>query len=326
MGYVGVGTAWGFKKQSAFGTPSVVDKWIPFVSESTAKNYEMLEIVDSESRHKRDMKPLGRIAVEGDINTYVEPENVGYPLYFLMGSAPAPTNVTGSVYKHTFDVANEIPYFTMEMMYGTLTTKAKRAYDCKMKGATFDFAEDILAVTWNVHGADYSGAVTDPATITYPKKRKYTFKDSTVDITPDGASAETGVKIKSGQLQIDNGLITDDYYQGNQKVQQLDAGKFSVKGSFELILSSGTALDGWFNGDKSAEFKVTYAGDTISGTNKYDLVFIVPNAWVNSHSTNMTQNEVITRQVEFEGFYDPDDTPKTLRITLQNTGSAAYSA
>lgn len=331
MGYVAVGTSWGFKVQSAFGTPGVVDKWIPFISESMSKKYEVLEVVDSESRHRQvNGNPLGRLSAEGDVNTYVEPNNIGYPLYFLMGSCVTSSGqpVAGT-HTHVFSVANEIPYFTSEFKYGTVTdSKGKRVYDCKMKGATFDFADDMLTVTWNIHASDYSGGVT-AVSITNPTGRKFTYKDVKSGSVPGiiitiGGTTTSGVKIKSGSLQLDNGLITDDYYQGSQTVQQLDAGKFSVKGSFELIFDNASTLSTWLEGTEKATVEVRYEGDVITGSTKDTLKFVVPNAWVTNHSIPMTNNEVIVRQVEFEAFQDKNASePKVVQITLINNSNAS---
>lgn len=327
MGYVGVGTAWGFKKQTAFGSPATVDKWIPFISESIAQSYDMLEIVDSQSRHKKDNLPLGRKRVEGDINTYVEATNVGYPLYFLMGSVSAPVSGGIGVWEHTFEVADEVSYFTQEAQYGTFTTKGKRSFDNKMKSASFDFSDQMLTATWGTHGADYSGSVT-PAAITYPTGRKFNFKDCGVTITPSGASS-SGVKIRSGNLTLDNGLITDDYYQGRQTVQQLDAGKFSAKGSLEFIFDSATGLNDWLEGKIDAKVVIEYSGDKIAGTSQLETIkFTIPNCWANTHDVNMTNNEVILRNVEFEAYRDANGATaedKGVVILLRNGFSTNYS-
>lgn len=330
MGYVAVGTAWGFKIQSAFGTPGVVDKWIPFISETTTKKYETLEIVDSESRFKQvNGSPLGRLMAEGDVTTYVEPNNIGYPLKFLMGScSTASGSPVAGANTHTFRAANEIPYFTTEFKYGTVTdSKGKRLYDCKMKGATFDFADDMLTVTWNMHASDYSGGVT-AVSITNPTGRKFTYKDVKSGAVPGiivtiGGTATSGVKIKTGSLQVENGLITDDYYQGSQTVQQLDAGKFTVTGNFELIFDNAATLDSWLSGSEKAQVEVRYEGDIVTGSTRDTIKFVVPNCYVTNHSIPMTHNEVIVRQVEFEGFYDKNASdPKTLEVVLINGTNA----
>lgn len=326
MGFVAVGTAWGFKKQTDFGTAATPDKWIPFISESIAKNYDKLEIVDSESRfQKNNGGPLGRMRVEGDVNTYIEVNNVGYPLFFLMGSCYTTSGLTFNT--HKFTVANEIPYFTSEFKYGTVAdAKGKKAISCKMKGATFDFADDMLTSTWNIHAADYSGNVVT-TTVTNPTGRKFTYKDLRSGTTPGiivtvGGTTYSGVKIKTGSLSLDNGLITDDYYQGSQTVQQLDAGKFSVTGSFELIFDNAADLVSWLEGSEAGTVEIRYEGNIISGSDKESIIFLVPNAWVTSHSVPMTNNEVIVRQVEFEGFYNAQAAgAKTIEITLKNTSN-----
>lgn len=332
MGYVAVGTAWGMKKQTAFGSGATVDKWIPFISETITKKYDVLEITDSQSRYKRNNEPLGRLTVEGDVDTYVEVTNVGYPLYFLMGSAAVSTgSPVAGTHTHTFVTADEVPYFTSEFKYGTVTdSKGKRAYDCKMKSATFDFADDALTVTWGIHGADYSGNITSTS-ITNPTGRKFTYKDLKVDTLPGitvtyNGTDYTGLKIKNAQLSVDNGLITDDYYQGSQKVQQIDAGRLQVNGSLELIFDNSADLVDWLDGDDEGSIEIRYEGDIITGTTKETLKFTVPHAWVTSHSIPMTNNEVIVRKVEFEAFYDPNAATKGLTITLINAQATAYSA
>lgn len=331
MGFVSVGTAWGFKVQTAFDSPGTIDKWIPFISETMAKKYETLEVVDSESRFKQvNGNPLGRLMAEGDVSTYVEPNNIGYPLYFLMGSCATTsgTPVAGT-HTHVFRVANEIPYFTSEFKYGTVTdSKGKRVYNCKMKGATFDFADDMLTTTWNIHASDYSGGITAGA-ITNPTGRKFTYKDVKSGTVPGiivtiGGTTTSGVKIKSGSLQLDNGLITDDYYQGSQTVQQLDAGKFSATCSFELIFDNAATLDSWLIGSEKATVEIRYEGDIITGTTRDTIKFVLPNCWVTNHSIPMTNNEVIVRQVEFEVFYDKNAAqPKTVEVTLINNSNAS---
>lgn len=319
MGFVAVGTAWGLKRQTAFGSTATGGfTYIPFISESIAKNYDMLEIVDSESRFKKAngvIGPLGRLSVAGDTNTYVEPDNVGYPLYFLLGAASVATGTpVANVNTHTFDVSTDIPYFTSEYKYGTVTdNKGKRVYNCKLKGATFDFADTALTITWNVAASDYSGFVALGTTITNPTGRKFTFKDIhsggslglTVLVGNSGGTLNTGVKVKSGQLQIDNGLILDDFYQGSQTVQQIDVGKLMVGGNFEVIFDDTSNLTPWLEGQSGSDIIIRYEGDTITGTSqKYVLQFSVPNCWVKNHSIPMTNNQVIVRRIEFESLYD----------------------
>lgn len=332
VSYISVNTAWGMKKQSAFGTPATpVDVFIPFISEGLEKSREKIEIIDSENRHaKENTNPMGRVKVAGDIETHVESVNVGYPLYFLMGSTSFTADSPAiGVHTHTFEVADTLPYFTQEIKYGT-SPKGKQAQDNLMKSVTFDLTDTSLNAQWGTVGADMNPSVTATAPV-FPTGKRFTYKDlndgGTVNfkVTP-GSGSPVEVKLKRGSLTLDNGVNEDEYIQGFTTVQQLDAGKFVANGSFELSYSTGTDLDAWFDGTERGKIVFAYKGNVVALGEKEEIRFEIPNAWVLSAPVTQTNNETVTRQVNFEAFYSASSTPKSVKISLINSKSGLYSA
>lgn len=342
---IGFDTAWGLGTEPTYGTAVAPADWVPFTSESLAKEREALELVTSQGRYQMELigdtgRHLGRQTVSGDINFPVEPVNIGYVLKHGVGAAGTPTTVVAGTYDHVFAPLGTLNSFTAHVPLKNGTAN-KRVVGGMIDTFSLDYAEDFLSSSAGVKAKDYTIVTSSPPTPTYPTQRPYTFRDVSMIV-----GGVTGVEahVRSGSLQVSNQLIDDDYRQGAVTPVQIYPGALTVEGSFEVVydptLTSGNFYD-WMEQVSAQNVTVDYKGNTFNTSYQYWLRALVPRAIVTSATPEVSAGEKVMRTVNFRAFYDPTQTngsstgntstlsrianqDKALSFTLRNARSAAY--
>lgn len=325
-----VATAWGFKTETTFGTPVVVDKWYPFDSENIVETREYLETPNTRGRvyPGEGTHVLGKEITSGDMNFWVDPESIGQHLFYTMGTAATPTQPNGTgapnTWEHVLSLNTKtLKFFTSEYQYGD-TTKAKKLTSAMSTGLGIEFAEASPASgTLGVIAQKMDPTVTS-TTITFQDTlpRIMNFRD--LSATVAGTSL---TQLAGGSLQMSND-ITEDFRAGNVNTQSLSAALFDIGGTLDVVYdSSVSTFDTWFEGTAASDLVIKLEGDLIESTYKYMVEVTVPRAVVTASTPVQANNDRIMRSVEWRGFYKWDGAaPNGVQVKLRNKkATTAYA-
>lgn len=104
----GFGLGWGISKEPSFGVATSTFAFIPFTSESIKESWSMNDVRHTQNRFTHQTLNRGRKSAGGDVSLHVEPETIGYLLYYIFGKdsdvpvviphgTPVSTTTNGSV-------------------------------------------------------------------------------------------------------------------------------------------------------------------------------------------------------------------------------------
>jgi len=216
--YLGVG------KESAYGTPVAASVWYDIIRENLAARRTTMFDRDTVADRQLTKAVRGEEYVEGDIEMYLNSQQIGHILLSCLGSVA--TTGTGP-YTHTFSVADSLPSLTLRSGLDNVKEKI-------VAGAVVDTLEIVAEVgraraRAGIVGRQLTlGSVGSP---TFTTVEDFTHGDATITIN------DVAKRPRRMTLRINNNLerihVLGDYY-----LSKLKPRKFEVTGSFELYFES----------------------------------------------------------------------------------------
>lgn len=299
MPVAGLGYA-GLKKETTFGTAVAVDTFLPVKSFEAAQDPQNYypEVIRN-SRSKSQGIPMG---LQNELSSEMdaEPASLGHFLLAALGKVTSAANAgaTGS-YDHTFVPANTLPSYTLEGSDGTMnrTLAGSKLDTLTLSVEAGSDGTLSLESEWKVKSvADKASA----ATPNYTDKKPFVFHKATIE---KGGAANAN--LTSLELEISNNLKDDQFAITNSReVQSIDEGMREVTGSADMRFKNKQDYINFMNGTMDS-LKITFEGDTISGSVKEKLVIELPKIMYDSFEVPMggPDDEVIA-SLEFTALLD----------------------
>lgn len=307
-----------FGTESSYGVPVAPGDYIPFISNTIKGMYEKINNEAAYGiRDKMFNSVVGKKWSEGDLEVNVDAKFIGYLLYGAMGDV-ADANPSGSVYTHTFtrDNSNTPQSFTV---INDRVTDRQYVPGASVKSLTLTVADGLATAKAAIIGK--APITTTSGTLTTASGNLYSFKDASMAFgaTVSAAQAATNIKPSQFSITIDNNSVPN-FRHGNNDVDTVNHGEFSVSGNGTLFFENTTDRDAYYANTKQAmSYKLTGLGIG-SGLSDY-LQFNLYQMRLDTFELETGLANFFSEKFNFIGEYDNANS-KTLDVVLQNTKSA----
>lgn len=191
----------GFKTETTPGTAVVVDKFLPFVSESLKQNIEWLDSKTLNARHTLKATKSGTAGVEGGITTELANTSLACLLKHMFGTV----GTTGAgPYTHTFspsDLTNDALTIQVGRPSSTSTVHPFTYAGCKIKDweISADTGE-IAALNLNIIGMTETTG-TGLAVASYDAAwAPFVFREASITLAGSGSNNVRSVSIKGENM------------------------------------------------------------------------------------------------------------------------------
>ena len=296
----------GLKKESAYGTPVVVDRFLefkaaPFKKEKSVAQGDSLRVGSRTDRADRRTIPFSFITGSLELNAINK--GLGVVWEACMGSGSS-TLVSTGLYQQVFTWADVMPSYTCQVGTWDGTEVNPQTYSgCQVGSWTLNASEAgivSLSVTWIGKSLNDATAL---ATASYPVSTTslFTFAHAAFyaggTLTPPtstalgSASGSALAVVKNFSLTQDNGLKDGPQVGGLSTVRKPT--KRAATGSMEVEYSGSTFLDA-INNDTSLPLVATF-------TNGTDVVqLVLPEVRLEGEPPAPNGSERITHPLNFK--------------------------
>jgi len=292
------------------------EKWFKkitasIVEKSEKKDDESTMNVLSDSLNTRVVKKW----IEGDLEGNAHADAIGYLLYNLYG-AVASVNVSGSVYTHTFTLANSIEHASLTLFAKDGAVQQLSYDNCMISTLELTaVVDDYVKFT-----ASFMGKASNSNSDTPSYDTEYDFigKDVTVKFadTEAGLVGATALCAKELSINFDTGLI-NDFCLGSYTPNDLYNAKMAIEGEFTLNYDDNTFKDLYLaDTNKYMEITIQGAAD-IGGGNNPKIVILLNQVQIKEWTREGGNDELITQPISFKAFYNETDSQQS-KITLTN--------
>ena len=302
------------------GTPQgTAEHWLKKIS---ATVIERADVKSDESTRGRVEDSLGarvvRKWIEGDLEGNVHADSIGYLLYNLYGAVSS-LNVAGSVYSHTFSVANTITHASLTLFAHDGANSKERFSNAMLSSMSISaVVDDYIKFTASWMAKD---ATTSTDTPSYSTEYDFIGKDLVLKIadTEVGLSGATATKVKEVTINYDTGLISD-HILGAYAPDDIYNAMMSVEVELTLNYEDDTFKDLYLADTyKYAQVVIVGAAD-IGGGNNPEMILTLHRVRVIDWSRDDSAGDLVTQTVTLKAYYNETDT-KQSEMVLQNLTS-----
>lgn len=318
----------GVKREAAFGTPEVVDRFLEFNSETIKRNKITLQSDAIRARGRASRRGSRRVVTgrgaAGDIVFEVAPAGSGIWFEQALGAvATSQPDAAGSptVFEHLFSV---------DFLWGkSMTVQIGREREDRTvvpftytgsKVTQLGLAIDTNGFLIATVGIDAQDELPGEAlaAASFPDSAPFHFMQASLNL--DGSAV---ANVRSAGVTIANPLDTDRYFIGSAgvKAQQRESDRVAVTGQLVVDFVSREALYDAYTADTPLELDLGFVGDNISGAFNEELLINVPDIRLNGDTPNVGGASLPQMTVPFEGFENA--LSEDITILLRNTDSAA---
>ncbi len=299
-------------KETSFGSEAPPSRYIDLARESFATRHDWI-IPELASARWPKYALKGPIRVEGSLDMYVRPDNIGELLLAIMGSVatsqPDATNAPNT-YKHEFTPADSLPSYTVKV---ASEVTGRTFVGCVARRLELTVAAgELLGASVDFLGREES--MFTPGTPTFSDLPFLSFADL-VEFLVGGSAAS----IRALSVRIENDLVDDWYTLGDRRLAEIPVRGFSVEGSFDVKFDDRTHLDRFLNAEETS-IKATFRGPEIEAGYYNELTIDLPRVVYTAAGANIDRREVMVEGVEFRALYDKS-AGYIVKVTLQNTVS-----
>lgn len=317
---VGIGraTAYAIKKEENWGcvstTGTVGWHFLPQTGNDVNGVIEQLE--DPTIIGSRATQPslAGTDEITGGIDLSVDPEKVGFSLYYALGATVATSGSQGD-WTHSFwptdldDIRNDLPSFS--------SIRKLDKFDVRMRGGrvnTLSFDQglgEVLLSTMDVQQRDEerppdAEVPQTPQISTDPFK----FRDGQIQ-TDIGGALDSVAEIQDISFEINNNLDGDVTIESGQFIGYLVGMTRNITGSMTITYQDDTFYNAYVN-DQRFELKLRYESEqATAGTSnnpKY-VEYRFPRVKLTAAPVSIGGgDEVLTQDSDFEAFFSVDAT------------------
>lgn len=300
------------------GTPQgTAEKWFKKVAATVVERAEKAH--DPSTRNRIEDSCGTRVVrkwIEGELNGNVHADPFGYFLYNIFGAVSS-SNVTGSVYSHTFTLAQSIQHASLSL-FAKDGSAQQLVYDTAMINTLSIEAAvgDYVKFTASFMAAD----ATDNSDTPSYANTDYDFigRDVTVKIadTEAGLSGATALEAKEISLSLDAGLIAN-HVLGSNTPEDIYNAKMSIEGTIRLPFTGETYKD-LYLGDTYKYMSIAIVGEADIGSGNYPtLTFTLYRVQVTDWNRSDESDALSEETIAFKAFYNASDA-KAIQAVLKN--------
>lgn len=321
----------GLKKESAFGTGVVVDRFLDFITHSL--DYSK-GIVQSQALRGGKVRGLTRCTYTenagGTIELEVMTKGQGTFFEMLMGEGASTKDGAKAVYQQLFKLGDTMPSFTIQ---AGIPRPANSSVDpftytgcvCSQFTLNFDNA-DLLKVTATIDGRDVTTG-TALATASYSDGELFCFKGASLytgTITvPTATAAGSGTtelsSVESGSITVNHNLQSTRPLGSGGLKGEPTPGVREITGTLSIEYDSTTWTTALL-GDTALGLVVTYEATTAIETGEYPTFqVVIPAVKVDGELPKPNGGEIINQTVNFTGLWDGTNEPIYLVIRTADT-------
>lgn len=324
-GYVGIG------EESTYGTGVAPTAYLNAVSDGFEGDNQ--NTFQNTTRARGTYRALpGAYDDAGGVDLPVTPEAIGLLLKGAFGSASVsvsdPDNDnTDEVGTHTFDVADELPSYSVELGLGDVETVRHVGVGIDTLSLEHS-AGDRLSMSADMPAKEPDRSVSR-ATPSYDDLRSFVYHDGTVDIF----QTDRTVDLQDVSFELANNL--EKRNRDARTPAKMGVGERVITWSatldfentdiFERFLGSSganTPEDSLFEGAVNAKWT---SPETIADTStNYSLEIDTPRVVINTHDAQLNQNDLIAENVEMRALVDAGGQGYDAQAILTNGQTSAY--
>jgi len=331
----------GFKLESTWGTPVVVDKFVEFDSEGLAWTPTFVEPTGLRvgQKFKRGSRLVrSRETVEGDVTMQFATRTMGTLVKAMLGSAvTTPTVIAGSAYKQVHTPGDFVGK-SLTVQVGrpepSGTVRAHTYEGCKVTGWEIAVSDGETATLKLTLDGQTELTATALATASFVTSEVFNFSQVTVFKLGGTASTAAGeVSVASGvtvttiikgiTITGTTPLATERYGLGNarQKAEQLENDTPTITGTLDAEFNRTEVYD-LFKANTATALELKLEGSIISGSDKNTLHIIIPEIHFKTAAPNVDGPDVVQMSVDFEGYQDATGNAP-IQVKLISADSAA---
>lgn len=252
----------------------------------------------------------------------LDPKYSGYLFKMLFGQETTAT-VSGAVTTHTFVPVTTATPVSATFMFDKGAYRENYPYtvvtdleiDVKNDNKYAEIKASVMS-QFPVSTASGTNTTTSGYTL-------FSFKDLSVQFGATLAAAQgaSATKLTSMNIKLSNDTETI-YRSGNAQPDSFAQRKFTVNGSYGLLLEGVTERDNYYNLTKQCTI-MTFTGAVIAGAYTEKVVITLYNSRIQDLGIETGIDNLFATTSNFVGEYSKAD-GKTVDVVLQNNKTAAY--
>lgn len=285
---------------------AVAEKWFKKVTATVVEKSE--KVVDESTRNVLEDSLGARLTkkwIEGDLEGNVHADAIGYLLYNIYGAVSS-ANVSGSIYDHTFSVANSIQHASMTLFSKDGGVDQSVFSNCMLGSLELTATVDeYVKFTGSFTG---KGVAANSDTPSYDTEYDFVGKDIEVKFadTEGGLAGATATKVKEISINYDTGLISD-FVLGDYNPDDVYNSKMAIEGSITLNYDDQTFKDLYLDDSyKYMQIVIQGSQDLGSGNNP-TITIILNKAQIMDWNRDGGADELVTQPISFKAFYNETD-------------------
>lgn len=295
---------------------STAEKWIKKINATIVERSE--KAIDESTRNVLADSLGARVTkkwVEGDLEGNVHADAIGYLLYNIYGAVSSAV-VSGSVYDHTFSLANSIQHASLSIFAKDGSVDQNVFSNCMINTLELSASVDeYVKFTASFMGKT---ATTNTDTPSYDTEYDFIGRDISIKFadTEVGLGTATAIKAKDITITFDQGLISDFVF-GSYNPDDVYNAKMSIEGEFTLNYDDQTFKD-LYLADTYKYMQITIQGEADLGGSTYPTITLVLNrTQIMDWNREGGADELVTQPISFKAFYNETDSEQS-SLVLRN--------
>lgn len=264
--------------ETTYGTPVTVERFFEILGGESLERQQM--VIQPEGLRPGVRMMLGQrrklVRQWGSGSIPMEIATTGFGRWFLhsLGTVSVATNVTGSVYTHTY-TPGDLAGLSMTMQKGVepwtstgtalpFTFHGVKVLDWEIGISLDGFA--LLTVGVDAEDVDTSTAL---AAASYSALKNFNFKQGTLSHGTTSGSLATLAGVSDFTVRGSNALNVDRFFLGDTaglKEEPLENGYRELGGSVSMEFRNQTDIYTAYESDTEKHLRLVFEGDAISGT------------------------------------------------------------
>lgn len=315
----------GITKESTSGTAeSTPTYWLPKISgfmkpvaekaKDTGGYGVIEELYDSET-----VKTM----TNTEVAAIVRDDWIGLLLLGALGQVSS-ANVAGSVYDHTFTVAQSNTHPSFTLFGKDPVSQETSAYNMIDNFEIEAVTGDFVKVKVNFKGMEISS--TTGLSVSFTEGNEFLTKHCDVKIAPDSSvvAAAASVDVTRFRLTVNKNVVDYQAF-GDANVNSFFNQQFTVTGEFEILYNSvyyrDIFLDEGDDTKRAVQFTLTNTDVTIGSSYNPTITVLLYRVSLTSWEKTDDNNSIVRQTIGFEGEYDVTNA-KSIQVTLRNTESS----
>lgn len=312
-GWVGVAV------ESAPGTPSNPDRYVPFLECSLMERHTPIGDVSARGiRDEQADSQVGKRWGEGNLRINLDPTIAPTYIGAALGTFGSPSDQGSGVYEHTLSRNNSNTPKTLSHIFDRVTDRLLFPYGV-VNSLELSFEDALAEINMNMMSKE--PVTSASGTLTTTSGTLFAFRHASIGLGTaiSDAEAATPLKIRSFNLTINNNSELQ-FVAGNRTADSIINKNFQVTGSFRLAFENTTQRDYFTNLTKNA-LVVTFTGNGIGGGLSEYVKFRLYKIRVDEHTVDTPIDDYISEEISFVAEYDSDNSA-TMDALVQNRTSA----